>query len=182
MKSMYVFFHSVGFNLVLGTLVLSWHANFVLADEAATSVVTQTPGLVAFWTFAEEPGSERCSVGTADRFPLEEVNGPIQRVPIGPYSGYSVRLDGHQYLQIPYAKTGALNICGPDAEVSMFSVVKLDDLNRGRTIAGMWNEGQGANDDSGTRQYGLLFHMPAYGGHRRLTPHISSEGGVTRRA
>ncbi|MCA9060175.1 MAG: hypothetical protein KDA85_16820, partial [Planctomycetaceae bacterium] len=51
-----------------------------------------------------------------------------------------------------------------------------------RTIAGMWSEGKGANDDTGTRQYALLMNMPTYGGPKQLTPHISSEGGVTRRS
>ncbi len=46
----------------------------------------------------------------------------------------------------------------------------------------MWSEGKGATDDTGTRQYALLMNMPTYGGPRQLTPHISSEGGVTRRA
>jgi hypothetical protein len=64
----------------------------------------------------------------------------------------------------------------------MFAVVRIVNLNKSRTIAGMWSEGQGFGDDSGTRQYSLLMNMPMYGGPRRLTPHISSEGGVTRRA
>jgi hypothetical protein len=46
----------------------------------------------------------------------------------------------------------------------------------------MWSEGKGAHDDTGTRQYALLMNMPAYGGYRQLTPHVSSEGGVTSRA
>ncbi|HTN73962.1 MAG TPA: hypothetical protein VL096_01900, partial [Pirellulaceae bacterium] len=76
---------------------------------------------------------------------------------------------------------GDLNISGKDAQVSMFAVVFVNDVPRSRTIAGIWSEGKGAHDDTGTRQYALLAHMPAYGGDRRLTPHISSEGGVTRR-
>jgi len=48
--------------------------------------------------------------------------------------------------------------------------------------AGMWDEGHGAWDNSGTRQYTMLMHMPWYGSDRRLTPHISAEGGATRRA
>jgi hypothetical protein len=46
----------------------------------------------------------------------------------------------------------------------------------------MWSEGKGAHDDTGTRQYALLMNMPTYGGPNKLVPHISSEGGVTRRA
>ena len=146
------------------------------------SVVENTPGLVAFWTFGEAAGQARGSRGTAHRHPLQEVGGPIARVPGGPFSGYAAELDGQHYFRIPYAETGDLNLSGPDAQVSMFAVVRLENLHQSRTIAGMWSEGQGAHDDTGTRQYALLMNMPTYGGPRQLTPHISSEGGVTRRA
>ncbi len=157
------------------------------AASAATppgdrSVVERMPGLVAFWTFGEAPGEPRRSTGTANPHPLIEVGGRIPRVAGGPFSGYSVELNGSQYLKIPYAETRDLNISGPHAQVSMFAVVRLLDLDVSRTIAGMWSEGKGRGDDSGTRQYGLLMNMPTYGGPRKLVPHISSEGGVTRRA
>lgn len=150
--------------------------------EQARSVVTGIPGLVGFWTFGEDEGQPRLSTGTAEKHPLQEVAGPIRRVAGGPFSGYSAELNGKQYFRIPYAQTGDLNISGPDAQVSMFAVVRIVDLKQSRTIAGMWSEGKGANDDTGTRQYALLMNMPTYGGPRQLTPHISSEGGVTRRA
>ena len=144
-------------------------------------VVTQTPGLVAFWNFGEEPGA-RVSTGTKETHPLKEVGGPILRAEGGPYSGFCADLNGKQYFSIPYAETGDLNIAGPDAEVSMFAVVRIVNLKQSRTIAGMWSEGKGANDDTGTRQYAMLMNMPTYGGNRQLVPHISSEGGVTMRA
>jgi len=140
------------------------------------------PGLVAFWTFGELEGKPRLSSGTKESLPLQEVGGPIVRAEGGPFSGYSAELNGKQYFKIPYAETGALNIGGPEAQVSMFAVVRLVNLRQSRTIAGMWSEGKGAHDDTGTRQYAMLMNMPTYGGPRQLTPHISSEGGVTRRA
>lgn len=153
-----------------------------LGDETAQQVVIKTPGLVGFWTFGEEAGQARSSIGTREEHPMEEVGGPIARVEGGPFSGYSADLNGKQYFRIPYAQTGDLNISGKDAQVSMFAVVRIKNLKKSRSIAGMWSEGKGANDDSGTRQYALLMHMPTYGGNRQLVPHISSEGGVTRRA
>ncbi len=147
-----------------------------------SSAVEKTPGLVAFWTFGEEAGQPRLSRGTKEKHPLAEVGGPIERVEGGPFSGYSADLNGKQYFRIPYSDTGDLNISGKDAQVSMFAVVRIIDLKQSRTIAGMWSEGKGANDDTGTRQYALLMNMPTYGGPRQLTPHISSEGGITRRA
>lgn len=146
------------------------------------NLVANTPGLVAFWTFAEPAGQSRESTATAEPLPLREVGGPIPRADLGPYSGYSAVLDGKHYFRIAYAETGELNISGPDAQVSMFAVVRIVDLQQSRTIAGMWSEGKGRNDDSGTRQYALLMNMPTYGGPRQLVPHISSEGGITRRA
>ncbi|GJM28912.1 MAG: hypothetical protein DHS20C17_15470 [Cyclobacteriaceae bacterium] len=146
------------------------------------TVVLNTPGLVSFWTFGEPPGSNRKSTGGKQQHELIEVSGPIARMVGGPYSGYSASFNGEQYLKIPYNETGDLNICGPQAQVSMFAVVRLVDLNQSRTIAGMWSEGKGAHDDTGTRQYALLMNMPTYGAPRQLTPHISGEGGVTARA
>jgi len=140
------------------------------------------PGLVAFWTFGEEAGQPRLSQGTKEKHPLNEVGGPIARVEGGPFSGYAAQLNGRQYWQIKHAEAGDLDIGGPEAQVSMFAVVFIEDLAHSKTIAGIWSEGKGANDDTGTRQYALLMNMPTYGGARQLTPHISSEGGVTRRA
>ena len=144
-------------------------------------LVEKIPGLIAFWTFGEEPGMPRRSSGTTQPYPLREVGGPIKRVPGGSFSGYSAELNGKQYLSLPYAETDALNIHGSDSQVTMFAVVRIEDLEKSRTIAGMWSEGSGPDDDTGTRQYALLMNMPTYGGKRQLTPHVSSEGGVTRR-
>lgn len=147
------------------------------------SVVENTPGLVAFWSFGEEAGQPRVSTGAKEPHPLVEEGPPIERVKGGPYSGYSAKFEGKNCLRIPHAETGDLNISGPDAQVSMFAVVRIEKLARSKTIAGMWNEGQkGRKDDTGTRQYAMLLNMPWYGGPRQLCPHISSEGGVTRRA
>lgn len=144
------------------------------------TVIEKTPGLVAFWTFGEEAGQPRVSQGTPEKLPLREVGGPIPRVAGGPF-GFAAELNGRQYFSIPYAETGGLNISGKNAQVSMFAVVRIVNLRQSRTIAGMWSEGKGANDDTGTRQYSLLMNMPTYGGPNKLVPHISSEGGVTRR-
>ncbi|WP_165071320.1 endonuclease/exonuclease/phosphatase family protein [Paludisphaera rhizosphaerae] len=153
-----------------------------VAPTGDPTVVLKTPGLVGFWTFGEEAGMPRVSTGTKEPHPLTEVGGPIPRVAGGPYSGRAAELDGKHYFRIPYAETGDLNIAGSNAQVSMFAVVRVENLKQSRTIAGMWTEGKGANDDSGTRQYAMLMNMPTYGGPRRLVPHVSSEGGVTRRA
>lgn len=167
---------------LLGLLLVFLPTVRSAAPSGDRAVVERVPGLVAFWTFGEEAGRPRISSGTRQPHPLAEVGGPIPRVPGGPFSGYAAELDGKRYFSIPYAETGDLNISGPDAQVSMFAVVRIANLRQSRTIAGMWSEGKGRDDDSGTRQYALLMNMPAYGGPNKLVPHVSSEGGVTRRA
>ena len=153
------------------------------ADLAASrAAVTGVPGLVAFWTFDEKPGQARESTGTADKHPLMEVGKPVAREEGGPYSGYHAHFDGRQYMSIDHPALGGLDISGKEAQVSMFAVVKMDDMSRGVSIAGIWNEGKGENDDTGTRQYALLLNMPMYGGVKAVAPCISSEGGVSRRA
>lgn len=150
------------------------------AGDPAT--VEKIPGLVAFWKFGEAPGQPRISSGTKEKHPLVEVGEPIARAEGGPYSGYCSVLDGKQYFEIKHDNLRDLDINGPNAQVSLFAVVFVEDVEKSRTIAGIWSEGKGWKDDTGTRQWALLMHMPSYGGHRQLVPHISSEGGVTHRA
>jgi len=152
-------------------------------QNAAMEKIVAIPDLVAFWTFGETGGHVRQSILASAPLPLEEVGGAIKRIKGGPYSGFSAEFDGSHYFRIPRETIGALDISGKDAQVSMFAVVKFEEIGKwGGTIAGIWSEGNGANDDTGTRQYAMLYNMPLYGGLRQLTPHISAEGGVTRRA
>ncbi len=66
---------------------------FEISDlRGGGGAVTKMPGLVAFWTFGEEAGQPRVSVGTREKHPLQEVGGPIPRVRGGPYSGYSAEM------------------------------------------------------------------------------------------
>ncbi len=170
------FFVSVFFYISITTLGIR-----AAEPVGHSSVIKSTTGLVAFWDFAEKAGEPRISDFGKQIHALQEVNGPIKRVEGGPFSGCAAYLMGSEWFRIPYEETGDLNICGPDAQVSMVAFVKLDNALK-TTIAGMWSEGKGAHDDTGTRQYALLLDMPAYGGARNITPHISSEGGVTQRA
>jgi len=167
----------------LFALAVAFASTAVAAPPSGDRAVAEKmPGLVGFWTFGEEPGTARVSSRTKEKHALTEVGGPIARVEGGPFSGFAADLNGKQYFRIPYAETGDLNISGKDAQVSMFAAVRIVNLKQSRTIAGMWSEGKGANDDTGTRQYAMLMNMPTYGGPNKLVPHISAEGGVTRRA
>lgn len=145
------------------------------------SVVEKTPALVAFWTFGEDAGQSRPSQGTREKHALLETGGRIPRAEGGSFSGWSAVLDGMHYLHVPHSELKDLDIHGKDARVSMFAVVRIDEMKKGGTVAGIWSEGKGRDDDTGTRQYSLLYNMGSYGGARQLTPHISAEGGVSRR-
>jgi hypothetical protein len=148
----------------------------------AKQMIQQTPGLVGFWDFdgTDEQALVSRSPGPGHR--LEAVGGPIRRVHGGPISGWAVELNGSRYFRIPHDRAGELDIGGAEAQVSMFAVINLRSFGSGVTVAGKWYEGAGENDDSGTRQYALLLNMPTYGGTEQVTPHVSSEGGLTRRA
>ncbi|MEM6459157.1 MAG: hypothetical protein AAF710_07175 [Planctomycetota bacterium] len=141
-------------------------------------------GLVGYWTFDEPAGQPRVSRHTPTPHRLEEAGGLVPRVGPGGDAGHAAAFNtGGGYLRLPHDHAGDLNFRGPDAAFTIFAVVKLDpDDARGGTVAGMWSEGLGPGDDSGVRQYALLLDMPTYGGPKRVTPHVSSEGGATRRA
>jgi hypothetical protein len=145
------------------------------------SLLSEMPGLIAYWSFDEPAGEmRRASLGRGE-FPLRETAGPVPRVDDAPCGGHAARFDQGGYLTLPHEQTGPLNIRGQQ-HLSMFAVTRFDGRGRGGTVAGMWHEGLGPGDDSGTRQYALLLDMNMYGGAKRVTPHVSSEGGMTRRA
>ncbi|MEM7576955.1 MAG: hypothetical protein AAF328_05705 [Planctomycetota bacterium] len=136
---------------------------------------------MGYWDFSETADQTRTSTGTTNSHALDVVGDPITYVADAPLGG-AAYLDGSQFFSIPYAQTADLNISGPTAQVSMLAFLKLDELEGGTTVAGMWYEGSGANDDSGSRQYSLLMNIGPNVGRGKVTPHISAEGGVSRRA
>lgn len=152
------------------------------APTGNVSTVQNMRGLVAFWTFAEPGGRPRRAARNTAASDLIETNGIVRRHPYGPYSGRSAKFDGDTFLRVPYESLGSLLISGSNAQVTVFVVLKVFDPLRAKSVAGIWSEASGINDDRGTRMYALLMDMPAYGGGHRITPHVSSEGGVTRRA
>jgi hypothetical protein len=135
--------------------------------------VQSTENLVAIWKFDELPGNDRLALGK-DHFPLREANGAIERVAEGPLSGNSISLDGSNYLSIPNAATGKLNIYGNKSEVTVVAWIKWTGEQTG-FVGGMWNEYQ----DGGKRQYGLFVSLPHYNGGDQVCGHISKTGKPT---
>ena len=77
--------------------------------EQNRAVVERMPGLVAFWTFGEPAGTPRRSSGTKQAHPLQEVGGPIPRMPGGPFSGFAAELDGGDELKNAMKSSGAIS-------------------------------------------------------------------------
>jgi len=135
--------------------------------------IQETPGFVALWPFDERTGKARKAIGEG-RYPLKEGNGKVERVTDGPVSGYSLQLDGTNYLTLPNRKTGQLNIHGQDQAVTVVAFVKWTGEQTG-FVGGMWNEYQ----DGGKRQYGLFVSLPYYNGANQVCGHISQTGKPT---
>lgn len=135
--------------------------------------VQSTNDFVALWKFDEKPGKARKAIGKG-RFPLKDAAGRIERINEGPVSGYSIKLDGTNYLSLPHSKVGKLNIYGDEKEVTVIAWLKWTGEQTG-FVGGMWNEYQ----DGGKRQYGLFVSLPHYNGGDQVCGHISSTGKPT---
>lgn len=159
--------------LLFGHTALSQQALSSTADKALIKRIKRTNNLVAFWQFREPSGKSRKARGKG-KYPLEEMGGKVKRVEEGPVSGYSIQLDGTNYLSLPNSETGALNIYGDNAELTVIAWVKWSGDQTG-FVGGMWNEYQ----DGGKRQYGLFVSLPHYNGQDQVCGHISRTGKAT---
>ncbi len=130
-------------------------------------------GLVALWDFKEEAGQPRKAFGVGE-FPLEEINGPVQRIQEGPLSGFSASLGTGAYFSLAHSATRKLNIYGPNQGVTVVAWIKWTGEQTG-FVGGMWNEYQ----DGGKRQYGLYVSLPHYNGKNQVCGHISNTGKPT---
>ena len=135
--------------------------------------IKSAKGLVALWDFKEKSGKSRKASGLAT-FPLSESDGAVPRVKEGPLSGYSIELNGENYLSLPHRETDALNIYGKEAEVTVIAWVKWAGTQTG-FVGGMWNE----STEGGKRQYGLFVSLPYYNGEDEVCGHISNTGKAT---
>jgi len=140
--------------------------------DPITSIISMKE-CVALWTVAEPAEQERISRGPG-KFSLREANGPVSRAGEGPLSGYSLVMNGTQYLHIPHAVTGNLNIHGPHARVTVVAWVNWSGEQTG-FVGGMWNE----HSAGGKRQYGLFVSLPHYNGANQVCGHISQSGKPT---
>lgn len=146
---------------------------------AAKTVLTQ-PGLVAFWDFRDAPGQPRRSLAKAP-LSLQEQQGPIARVDEGPF-GHALQLKAGQWLKIPRAELGPLDIHGKTAQVSVLAWLKRERKDAWQGIAGVWDESRSK------RQYCLFLNGAKRTDARTMTRepckdlfqgHVSDVGGPT---
>lgn len=158
-------------------LVIAWPLA-VMAEPAP--VPLRIPDLAGFWSFGEAAGEDRVSHG-AQPLRLREMNGPIARAAEGPF-GNAVYFRAGQWLRIPRAELGPLNVHGRGAEVSVVAWIKRERKQPWQTIAGVWDETRGR------RQYCLFLNaakqtdsrtMTRAASHDLFQGHVSAVGGPT---
>lgn len=152
---------------------LQGQTNFSKPHGKLIKKIESMDGLVSLWKFNEMPGKERKALGNG-KFLLKESNGKINRINEGPLSGYSILLDGTNYLSLSHSQTGSLNISGDKSEVTLIAWIKWAGEQTG-FVGGMWNEYQ----DGGKRQYGMFISLPQYNGQDQVCGHISRTGKPT---
>ena len=152
---------------------VSFPALFSVGCENRTSAakgLETLEGLVAYWDFSTDDYLTAKGAETP-RLRGEEDAMP-QLIDEGPLSGRSLHFDGSDYLYIPYAETGGLNV--RSGAVSVVAWVRWTAGQIG-FVGGMWNE----YEDGGKRQYGLFVSLPYYNGAEQVCGHISRSGKPT---
>ncbi len=151
-------------------------------EDAAAAAVLRVPDLVSFWRFQEEPGTERVAEGRFKAVLLEGNRKPVGRAEEGLFGDFSLSIRQQQWLRIPRAKLGPLNIHGPKAQVTLIAWVKRQADSFWQSVAGVWNESHSG------RQYMLFLNARAATDSRtlerencrdRIHGHISALGGKT---
>ena len=128
------------------------------------------PNLIAYWDFADD--DYLTSQGVEQVTLRNSGNAMPELIEDGAVGGRALRFDGDDYLYIPYAETGALNV--QSGSVTVVAWVRWTAEQTG-FVAGMWNE----YEDGGKRQYGLFVSLPHYNGANQVCGHISRTGKPT---
>lgn len=127
-------------------------------------------GLVAFWNFTDTSGSP--AAGNARGVRLQASgSAKFVREERGPFSEWSMNLDGNGYWSVKHENSGPLDI-----KTNAVTVIAWLKWYGGMSfVAGKWNE----YSDGGRRQYGLFTSLPYYNGEDQVCGHISKNGGPT---
>jgi hypothetical protein len=135
-------------------------------------VVAQWPGLISFWDFQEPPGRPRVAFGPQRYQLLERGSVPYARE--GVFGPQSAQFGGGGWLEVPRAQGPALNIHGPDAQVTVVAWLKRTHApgNACEAVAGVWNEHD-------RRQYCLFLNLGIHNSSQQVCAHVSATGGPT---
>lgn len=161
-------------------ICISKVTSIAASPEEAIQNVTKIPDLVAFWTFEDAEGGSRRSV-VNPFLELKENNGPFKAVEGGPF-GNAIKINQGQWLSIPRANIGPLNIHGPDAQVTVVTWIHRNKISPWQAIAGVWDETRDK------RQYCLFLNASKQTDFRTMTRtrsidrfqgHVSAVGGRT---
>lgn len=135
---------------------------------------TDIAGLVAFWDFQEPAGQPRRACGPHP-YLLHEMAGPVARADGGVFGPWSADVKYQQWLCAPRSEAPALDIHGPDAQVTVVAWIQ-----RGRkpeteceAVAGVWDE------THKHRQYCLFLDLRIHDSAEQVGGHISAAGGPT---
>lgn len=126
--------------------------------------------LAAFWDFQNETLLDK----SLNQLRLRERGGTVARSADGVFGPASVELGRGAWLAIPRAECLALDIHGPEAQLSVVAWVKRQRSSYGgcQAVAGMWNE-------HGWRQYCLFLNLHIHNSAEQVGAHISAVGGPT---
>jgi hypothetical protein len=135
---------------------------------------TTIPDLISFWDFAEPAGQPRVAKGP-HAYGLIERAGPVERVADGVFGPHAALVREGQYFDIPRRDCPALNLHGPDAQVTVVAWLKWHHkTNREcEAVAGMWHE------TGRRRQYCLFLNLSIWNSKDQVCGHVSNVGGPT---
>ena len=138
------------------------------------SPVTDLPHLISFWSFQEPEGVPKVAAG-AHVYVLRDGGKPVGRASEGVFGAYAADFTPGAWLQILPAECPALNLHGPDAQVTVVAWIKRrrQEPEWCDFIAGMWDE------RAMRRQYGLFLGLGLRGvkSNRQVCGHVSVTGG-----
>ena len=132
------------------------------------------PNLIAFWDFQEPPGHHRVSKGP-NRYALQEHPSPIERIDGGVFGPHAMRVKQGQWLQIARKDSPALNIAGPEAQVTVIAWLRrgLKTPRECEAVAGIWHE------TGKRRQYCMFIDLMIWSSGHQVGGHVSNVGGPT---
>lgn len=132
--------------------------------------------LIAAWTFQEPIGTPKVAAGASGLVLRDGGEQPVERVEGGVFGPYAARFGLETWLHLPRAECGALNLHGPEAQVSVVAWVRRGrhpNPNACQAVAGMWHE------TGRRRQYCLFLNLRIWDSAEQVCGHVSNVGGPT---